>query len=100
MSRPLSSDEVREKYRQRRRRYRVLLAVTVALLAIELYEFTVYPPGSVGEAGAMRVGVVALAALLGVCAYAFAIWRCPSCHGFLNAPNPRYCPRCGVQLRD
>jgi hypothetical protein len=29
-----------------------------------------------------------------------ANWRCPHCHIFLGMVfNPKYCPRCGIQLR-
>jgi len=40
-------------------------------------------------------------AVLAVLIFSFRNWRCPGCNAYLHKNmNPRFCPRCGVQLHE
>jgi rubrerythrin len=37
----------------------------------------------------------------GALIFSFVNWRCPACTRYLGRGwNPKFCPKCGVQLRD
>lgn len=38
---------------------------------------------------------------IGFIVFTLRNWRCPSCNKYLRKNlNPKYCPHCGIQLRD
>jgi len=45
-------------------------------------------------------GPVLAVFVVGALVFSFKNWRCPACNGYLGkAFNPRYCSKCGVELR-
>lgn len=49
----------------------------------------------------LRVIVTAFLVLAGgALAFSFKNWRCPACNSYLGRSiSPRYCPKCGAELR-
>jgi hypothetical protein len=96
---PERNEAVLEEFRRRRRRQ--LIATLPALLVMG---FLVLRGEGEGLAFAglpeAVVGGVFAAVFLGVLAFSLYNWRCPACRRYLGRTlNPKYCSRCGVQLR-
>jgi len=84
----------------RRRRHQLVIAlpVMVAIIAAILGD----EPGAGAVYGLPAVvwapilAVVVASALI----FSFVNWRCPACNRYLGRGlNPKFCPKCGVQLR-
>ena len=82
--------EFRELFAARRTRQIVFTVVFIALLA------------PVAIASEKVRGLVVLMIVLIAAGVAFSLrnWRCPACNGRLGrCHNPKFCQKCGVQLR-
>jgi hypothetical protein len=84
------------------RRKRQIIAVIPAVVAIgPIVVFSDAPTTRtmLGIPAAVALPI-AFALLVGVLIFSFRNWRCPACRGYLGkAMNPRFCQKCGVQLR-
>jgi hypothetical protein len=86
--------QVRQAFARRRRNQ--FIATAPALLAA--VGLGVAGSAAIPLAGTIQVAAVAV--LIGAVAYAFRNWRCPACDSYLGRTlNPRFCPKCGAELR-
>lgn len=89
---------IREFEKRRRRQLLVLIPVVVAIVAgIAARETDVLEQLgiSMDTFGPAFFGVIMV--MLG---YSFYNWRCPQCRKYLGRDiSPRYCTKCGAQLR-
>jgi hypothetical protein len=85
----------------RRRRHQLVVAVPamIAIVALILGD----EPGAGAVYGLpVAIWAPALAIVVGTAlVFSFLNWRCPACNRYLGRGlNPRFCPRCGVQLHE
>ena len=85
----------------RRRRHQlvvglpVMIVIVAAILGDEPGAGSVY--GLPVVLWAPVLAIVVATALI----FSFVNWRCPACNRYLGRGwNPKFCPKCGVQLRD
>lgn len=84
----------------RRRRHQLVVAVPVMVVIVAA--ILGHEPGAGSVYGLpvalwapLLVVVVAVALIV-----SFVNWRCPACNRYLGRGwNPKFCPKCGVQLR-
>lgn len=92
-------DEFKRLFAARRRRQAILVVPFIAAVLVivmarggERMDLLGVPAVIWGPV----LGAFVVIALL----FFFLNWRCPACQGFLGRVlNPRYCSRCGVELR-
>jgi hypothetical protein len=90
--------DVRAEF-SRRRRNQLVLAVPV-LMAIFLMTAVEDSQAAYGIPAAL-LKPAAIVIVVGAIAYSLYNWRCPACSRYLGRwINPRYCVRCGAQLRE
>jgi hypothetical protein len=86
---------IAREYRKRRGRS-FLIVLPSALLALLMILVGRASP----DAGMLLVYALLLYTAVAV-VLILKIWRCPHCRSYLgNAFNPRFCPSCGVRLRE
>ena len=92
--------DIQTSYSQKFRNRLLMIVPFVILLLL----FAFLARGTDGDVLGIGRGVFPYAiVVLGVLAASFSLynWRCPACKRFLGRTlHPRFCPRCGVQLRD
>ena len=84
--------KIQEEFAARRKRQFLAIfpAIAVMLLLILLEN----------RVTSMVLTILLLAVVIGMAAFSFRNWRCPACEGHLGrGAGPRFCPKCGVQLR-
>ncbi len=92
-------DEFKATFAVRRRRqmFATIPFVLVAVLFVTADESTGTTLGGLSLAYAAPVMI---AVILGMFAFAFKNWRCPSCNAYMGkAWSPAFCSRCGVPLQ-
>lgn len=83
--------------RKRRNRFLILIPAVAAMLV------AVSARGNGAVLGIPVKALMPTILVLVVAAIAFSLynWRCPACSRYLGRTfNPKFCPRCGVQLHD
>jgi len=93
------NQEVIDEFRKRRNRQFIvpILVIGFIVFFILLEEKIVSLWGIPSQ---MFSGVF-IALIIGVLIFSLKNWRCPACNGYLGkGSNPRFCQKCGVQLRD
>jgi hypothetical protein len=90
--------EIRREFARRRRNQLVLvLPVLVAIFIMTAVEDS---QAAYGIPTALLMPA-AFVIIIGAVAWSLYNWRCPSCSRYLGRwINPRFCVRCGAQLRD
>jgi hypothetical protein len=83
------------------RRKRQLMATIPFLLVFVCLLSSNRETGEILGIPALIWGSIAGAAVVGMVVFSFFNRRCPACDKYLGKGfGPRFCPRCGVQLRD
>lgn len=85
-------EKVQEEFAARRKRQLLALIPAFAvMLLLVLFE---------NRANSVVLTVLLVGVVLGMAVFSFRNWRCPACEGHLGrGMGPRFCPKCGVQLR-
>jgi hypothetical protein len=85
----------------KKKRTRQIMAVGPIILAfIGLLSVENNPTGIFGLAPS-TILVTAFAVIISVLVFSFLNWRCPSCNKYLGkAINPKFCSKCGTQLKN
>jgi hypothetical protein len=85
----------------RRRRTKQLLITGVAIPVIfALFWLREHPSQGLAGLSAQSAAIVLFAVMLGLVVFSLGNWRCPACSGYLGKGiNPKFCARCGAQLR-
>lgn len=89
---------IQEFKKRRRRQLMVLVPVILAIGAGVIAEDT----DLLDRIGIPMntFGPVFFAVILGMIGFSFYNWRCPQCRKYLGRDiNPRFCTKCGAQLR-
>lgn len=94
------NQQVIEEFKKRRSRQ---LAVTIPFIAVMLLFFwlenikiEILP----GVSSQVHFGFF-MVLIVGLVIFSLKNWCCPACKGYLGkAFNPRFCQKCGAQLRD
>lgn len=90
--------DFQSEFKQRRTR-QIMVAVPLVILILMrvwLRAATDAPPAWLTEGWLLGVVLAGVGAAL---VFSFRNWRCPACDRYLGRGiNPRFCPRCGVQL--
>jgi hypothetical protein len=89
----------RDAYAKRRRNQ---LIVTVPLVAvIAAFAFTEDRGGGTALGLPPQLaGPIVILVVAAVLIFSFRNWRCPACNKYLGrSTNPKYCQRCGIELR-
>ena len=96
MNRP--GAEIIEEFKKKRTRQ--IMAVGPIILAfIALLSVESNPTGIFGLPPNIVLGL-SFALIISVLIFSLFNWRCPSCNKYLGkAMNPKFCSRCGIQLR-
>jgi hypothetical protein len=100
--REFSGDEKQRIIREFARRQQRQLVLTLPVVILMAGAVVAAEKGSgllFGVSFAVWAPLV-VAALVGVVVFSLVNWRCPACRGYLGKGfSPRFCPRCGVQLK-
>jgi hypothetical protein len=93
-----SNTEIIEEFKQKRTRQ--IMAVGPIILAfIALFSAEANPTGIFGLPPNIVLGIT-FALIISVFIFSLFNWRCPACNKYLGkAINPKFCAKCGVQLR-
>ena len=84
---------------QKKRTRQILALAPVVFALIGLISVEGKPSGLFGLSPGMILGI-SFALITGVLIFSLLNWRCPSCNRYLGkAFNPKFCSKCGVQLR-
>jgi hypothetical protein len=85
----------------RRRRHQLAVAVPVTIAIVAAIFGDEPGAGSVYGLPAAIWAPVLLVVVGTALIFSFRNWRCPACNRYLGRGlNPKFCPRCGVQLRE
>lgn len=89
--------ELRADFARRRLRQILLIVpMVLAIIALRVTDDGATPFGI--PPGVLLTGACVI--ILGTLAFSIWNWRCPSCDGYLGKTiNPRFCQKCGFQLR-
>jgi len=91
---PSPISDVPEEFARRRRRQ---IMVTIPTFVVGFVAFVLGSRDQEPSVGYLAIFGVAFVSLL---VFSLINWRCPSCNGYLRkATNPKFCPNCGVALR-
>jgi len=91
--------EFRSSYAERRRR-QIIASVPVIGFMIAVMFTEDRAAGTILGLPSQIMGPAFLVAVVAILAFSFRNWRCPACDKYLGrAFNPKYCGRCGVELR-
>jgi len=93
-----SNAEIIDEFKKRRTRQ--IMAVGPIILAfIALLSVEGNPTGIFGLPQNIVLSIT-FAVIISVLIFSLFNWRCPSCNKYLGkAINPKFCAKCGVQLR-
>ena len=93
-----SNTEIMDEFKKRR--LRQIMAVGPIILAfIAFLSVEGNPSGIFGLSPNVVLGI-SFALIISVLIFSLFNWRCPSCNKYLGkAINPKFCAKCGVQLR-
>ena len=93
-----SNGEIIEQFKKKR--IRQIMAVGPIILAfIALLSVEGNPTGIFGLPSNIVLGI-SFALIISVLIFSLFNWRCPACNKYLGkAINPKFCAKCGVQLR-
>lgn len=85
----------------RRRRHQLVVSVPVMIVIVAAIFGDEPGAGSVYGLP-VAIWAPALAIVVGAALiFSFLNWRCPACNRYLGRGlNPKFCPRCGVQLHE
>ncbi len=85
----------------KRRQKKQWMTLPFAMLAMILLVSVDEQSGlGLGGLPAMPLSIAAIVLILGVMAFSLKNWRCPTCNAYLGrGMAPRYCRKCGVQLK-
>ena len=84
---------------QKKRTRQILALAPVVLAFVGLVSVEGKSGGILGLSPGVTLGV-SFMLIIGVLIFSLLNWRCPSCNGYLGkAFNPKFCTKCGVQLR-
>ena len=93
-----SNDEIIADFQKKRMR-QILALVPVVLAFIGLISVEGKSGGLFGLSPTLTMGI-SFMLIIGVLIFSLLNWRCPSCNRYLGkAFNPKFCSKCGVQLR-
>lgn len=90
---------IREKFAARRGR-QIVVAIVFGIVLLAVYGARIAGYDKTAANSVVIWGPVFLALVVGALGFSFYNWRCPACNGYLGRSlNPRYCSKCGAQLR-
>ena len=84
----------------KRRRTRQLIVTPFIVLAILFMVWSEKSTGVSGVKSPTMLQIITFVIIVGAIIFSLFNWRCPSCKGYLGkAINPKFCVKCGTQLR-
>lgn len=95
----LPEGQLREEFARRRMR-QIILVIPVLIGMAAMFWLEKNPQTSIGglDPSVLAIGFFVLVA--GAIGFSLFNWRCPSCNGYLGkAINPKFCSKCGFNLR-
>lgn len=91
--------DFRDRFELRRRRQ---LVATVPTVIVIFATAILQRDGSGTLAGVPEpvIGSLFVVAIVGILVFSLLNWRCPACQSYLGRSiSPRFCQKCGVELR-
>ena len=90
--------EITEEFKKRRTR-QIMALGPIILAFIALLSVEGNPSGIFGLPQNIVLGI-SFALIISVLIFSLFNWRCPACNKYLGKTiNPKFCAKCGVQLR-